>query len=934
MDSRAILDYALFQLTPTRTRCELVVYSGAVNEKIASGLFEPFVAHLKFVKDEISKGGYSIKLFPPTKAAPWFSKATFERFVRFVSTPAVLERFVSIEREILQIESSFQANESLKSNATSDEGVMSLPNGNTRKSSDSTKLKEDFEGANNKEEENSKISLQRLLESRIALLLKEQAMAYARGRVAGFEIDNIDDLIYFANAFEAFRLREACINFKELWKKKRADDLWIKELAAAESCLPPALSFSTSGIVLANEPSMLDQNNNANYSKDSISAGDLQNGSLQTSNSVSKDENLAASDQMPKHATNVPMTMPMPWPYNLPPYMYNLQGPMQQMPSYQGYPLANMQSLPPYMLRNIQWPSNLDNSGLSPEDSSYHKKQKPHATRKEKSHKGAEDYEDSHTEPSVSDSGSESNSDEQQDRKDSVKDDGKRKKHSRKSSRTVVIRNINYITPKGRNGSVSDESSTDDDFIDEDSIKQNVDAALESLQKVQHVDKHANGKIRKPRHIAYDADQDLKENGSGDASEGGNKNENWNTFQNLLKIDDVIENDGAERQRPIVVLDEHFTIRNSEESISYAAGISPNLDFKEVSRKQKVSSDSFIVTERDGESEGRAKFDEYVDSSGPVTKSRDNLGEEMLFSHKKEQLRTDLDDPLSTCIENLSVNKRRNAEDWFIVDQSEKTRSPDSTIVPKVFDGDCILSSVDVSSLAEKRSEGTRIDDSFMIQGQSVDNNLSDSQWKTDIDIVADLTSANNLENGIANSHVKHELSKNEEPNDLCVVLQRDSASESVELSWTRDYEIDFSFAETDIRSSVGDSQGNVDNKLSISPEKTDTNGSKVSGMKKSGKEDKSKALRGSIVKGKSEIISRNKTTSAIRRPVVQKSKQEKEEEMRKKTEELLVERQRRIAEKTAAGGLARATSKKEQLGSKTARGSNNRISSVKVRAV
>ena len=34
------------------------------------------------------------------------------RFVRFVSTPAVLERFVSIEKEILQIESSVQANES------------------------------------------------------------------------------------------------------------------------------------------------------------------------------------------------------------------------------------------------------------------------------------------------------------------------------------------------------------------------------------------------------------------------------------------------------------------------------------------------------------------------------------------------------------------------------------------------------------------------------------------------------------------------------------------------------------------------------------------------------------------------------------------------------------------------------------------------------
>lgn len=116
MDSKAILDYALFQLTPTRTRwvshtlfatcsdfiensaffatewvifvfcfwwfcrCELLVFCGTRREKIASGLFEPFVSHLKFVKDEISKGGYSIKLLPPTtNGAFWFTKATFER---------------------------------------------------------------------------------------------------------------------------------------------------------------------------------------------------------------------------------------------------------------------------------------------------------------------------------------------------------------------------------------------------------------------------------------------------------------------------------------------------------------------------------------------------------------------------------------------------------------------------------------------------------------------------------------------------------------------------------------------------------------------------------------------------------------------------------------------------------------------------------------
>jgi len=44
--------------------------------------------------------------------------------VRFVSTPAILERFVTLENEILQIESSFQANALSMSNATPDEGTV------------------------------------------------------------------------------------------------------------------------------------------------------------------------------------------------------------------------------------------------------------------------------------------------------------------------------------------------------------------------------------------------------------------------------------------------------------------------------------------------------------------------------------------------------------------------------------------------------------------------------------------------------------------------------------------------------------------------------------------------------------------------------------------------------------------------------------------
>lgn len=65
----------------------------------------------------------------------------------------------------------------------------------------------------------NRVRLQRVLDNRKAVLCKEQAMAYARALVAGFDLDSVDDLICFADAFGASRLRSARIpvnNFNPL----------------------------------------------------------------------------------------------------------------------------------------------------------------------------------------------------------------------------------------------------------------------------------------------------------------------------------------------------------------------------------------------------------------------------------------------------------------------------------------------------------------------------------------------------------------------------------------------------------------------------------------------------------------------------------------------------------------------------------------------
>lgn len=113
MDSRTLLEQAVFQLTPTRTRCDLLVVSrDGKREKIASGLVAPFLTHLRSARDQIPKGGYSFSLRPPSPPTSggdfgllgWFTKGVMKKFVRFVETPEIIERVVTIEKEIVEID--------------------------------------------------------------------------------------------------------------------------------------------------------------------------------------------------------------------------------------------------------------------------------------------------------------------------------------------------------------------------------------------------------------------------------------------------------------------------------------------------------------------------------------------------------------------------------------------------------------------------------------------------------------------------------------------------------------------------------------------------------------------------------------------------------------------------------------------------------------
>ncbi|CAA0842980.1 COP1-interacting protein 7 [Striga hermonthica] len=410
MDSKAVVDHALFQLTPTRTRCDLVIFAGEKSEKIASGLLEPFISHLKTAKDQISKGGYSITLKPASSScdsSSWFTKATLERFVRFVSTPEVLERFVSIEREIIQIESSFESND--QANGAEFDFLKIQP-----------KVHHDSSDADD-DEKNPKIRLHRVLESRKAMLKKEQAMAYARSLVAGFEMDCLYDLVSFGDAFGAYRLREACINFMELCKKKNEDKIWMDEVAAMR-----ASYLGSSGIVLAAETNNLSQT-----TSDSIT----RLGTTDTNEGTENGLSVEFNQQPPQLAT---------WPHHLPQYMQNSQASLFQ--PYPGYIFPG----------GMPWP--------------------PDSSRRHKSNKKKEKYAKTKSEESMGSDGSGSGSSSSSDERVKTK---KQSKNS--SSKKVVIRNINYIAP-GRNKSNSN-SSDEDEYMSPDLLKEQVEAAVGSMRR-------------------------------------------------------------------------------------------------------------------------------------------------------------------------------------------------------------------------------------------------------------------------------------------------------------------------------------------------------------------------------------------------------------------------------------------------------------------
>ncbi|KAF3788246.1 hypothetical protein EJ110_NYTH21403 [Nymphaea thermarum] len=919
MDPATPLDHALFQLTPTRTRCDLVVFSSdGEEEKLASGLLEPFLSHLKAAEEQISKGGYSIKLqlTPGEDAnASWFTKGTVERFVRFVKTPEILERVVTIEREISQIEDSIRCNELSVSKSESDA---------------------DDSGHG----ENSKIQLLRVLETRKSVLRKEQGMSYAQASAAGFEIDYIDDLISFSDAFGASRLRDACKNFKELCKRKHDAGLWLDELATATTSSQSDLScMGVPAILLQNGmPTVLVADASQKKSESDGSAASI----ISTTNGNHETSNFG-QDNMPQRPTQdqPPVTGSNPQPA----FLYNVQSSGVPSPfPFPGYIMPGVQMMPPFYpgySGTTQHQYENPVSGLFPEQD-YGKHHSPYSMKRKtvnkKSHRSSQSNlgsADEYSDQDYSSSGDEADASLHHETVSKSSSAGKvgNRKTGKKSSRVVVIRNINYVTSRKREESkdgTENNCSSEDDFIDGDYLEQNVEDAVESLKR-HHKVVHHNHKKEGDKNSSHDAKSsgdsvNIMENATIRKSNGENHDRTWDAFQNLLLRDDhdesssikIVDHDPSgypsiPNKQASDAGDEHLMVKKVD-----AVETPGSATFQSETKggaKRLVTDDSFIMAERDvnniatapnGSLESEAHYKAVkLKKSGYeevmlAGQTQSNNGQVTISDYSQEQ-------PM--------VNYHSQTEQFMTMPERFIGNKEDSSSYASAL--------VENQLQAGKSEEKKLIDDSYVVV--STKTIQPDVQWKTDIYVDEAISfETHPSEHDLGSAGISNKY----EPDDLFMIVHRENEVELQRESWTPeiDYNVRTPGSGADMTPSSPKANGPVVANVPPSPngekckKETETRGAN--------KDTRSTATRGHPRNSRPEIGIRK--TKPLNRDAIQKAKKDKEEEERKRIEQLLIQRQQRISQRsgTSSNKVTRSNQSNTSKSPKTTLGEerNNKV--------
>eukprot|EP00268_Persea_americana_P010907 TRINITY_DN1447_c0_g1_i11.p1 TRINITY_DN1447_c0_g1~~TRINITY_DN1447_c0_g1_i11.p1 ORF type:complete len:1347 (-),score=343.22 TRINITY_DN1447_c0_g1_i11:177-4217(-) len=893
MKSDTHLDSLVFQLTPTRTRCDLVIAANGNMEKIASGLLEPFLAHLKTARDQIAKGGYSIILKPdPRSDMTWFTKGTVERFVRFVSTPEVLERVDTIESEMLQIDEAIaiQNNDNLGlstvedhqskyseniegSKPASDAGsekaiVLFKPGAQPPESNGSTTL-----------EENSKVQLLRVLETRKTVLQKEQGMAFARAVAAGFDMEHLAYLLSFAEFFGASRLMEACIRFMELWKRKHETGQWLEiEATEAMSCRSDFSSMNASGIVISHGELGVDSNGKANND----ASGNMNHQHLSSDPNSDKRPPMDAQVRSGPHQYfqgNFQHAMYPQWPIHSPSGAPLFQAyPMQGMPYYQNYQPGGPFFQPPHPPME------------NPRSNGAHRMgQKRHSMDGKDGNAESETWE-----MGVSNGRSHDGTDQSISEKEVSQGQEPQRKVSRSGktkSGVVVIRNINYITSKRNNASASESETASESESDEE-----VESHSDALQK-----KHKNSvRSSKGKGSHSKSTGTWNSNERDDTSYGQEADSmNWQAFQNFL-------------------------LRDVEEGTNIVdRGMFSSEKEAPVKRRQSMPGSDPILHRGDSGGVADHHTPEFNVGSGNATRtykqraSSDELkiSHEGLHSHGRKVLRDGHGD-LQFMERGGKGGYRKGTHDDFILygkGNQPVTNSHSNALACNEFGN---------AHNFDQSSSQNATDESFIVPLRSSLHDQVGSDRRTAIDIDSEVPTALQRTED-SSSRIRTRV--NYEPDDLSLMPKRGTERESAGYDRAVDYEME-------VRAEDGIIADNGNHKVVSTGIKD--------GLNKSDKEKKSRVqdaaqkrkMEAAVRRGK---LSKSDPSAEARvraerlrafKADLQKMKREKEEEERKRLEALKQERQKRIAARGSSNPAhLRSPSKqiKSQLPTKLSLGSH-----------
>ncbi|XP_074572335.1 COP1-interacting protein 7-like isoform X2 [Curcuma longa] len=867
MRSDALLDSAVFQLTPTRTRCDLVVIANGKTEKLASGLLTPFLPHLKTAQDQIAKGGYSIVLEPdPDNDAAWFTKGTVERFVRFVSTPEVLERVTTIEKEILQIENAIAIQGNENAGLSTIEDHQSKPAETfevTKTSVDSDAGKAivlykpgsqpdppDSNGST-KHQENSKVHLLKVLETRKMVLRKEQGMAFARAAAAGFDMDALLDLISFSENFGASRLKEACLSFMDLWKKKHETGQWLEVEAVETMSMRSEFSaLNASGITFTADAMAQKDHGDSQ----SVYAGDM----VADSNGKS-DKKIPSESKVPPHPEYFQGQFPTypQWPMHTPPGpppMFQPY-PMQGIPYYQNYPGSAPYFHPPYPPM---------------EDPRYN------SSRRKGSKRQSMDSKDIESE--TWDRSSQSQDDTDGNPSDLEKESSHGHKSHKKSGRlgkkksgVVVIRNLNYIASHkhGAKNSESDQQSASGSESEEES-----EDAHPDVRESKH--KHSKRISKKEDHrtkpVEY-SDAFGNDKGSfGEEADSGN----WQAFQSFL-------------------LNAEEKSRRADKDM-----FAGEKDLPSKKKQSKLEADPIVPCERDYDEFNDHKIVGIDSINGKASRMKQATSDDHLLVSSYG--RDAIDNHQLKEIEGSGGAYRQRSSEEFMIYGKDKQlsvmRSSDPLIDPTNERIDHAL----------KNSSYTMTDESFLIPYRT---DLQEVGSDNIAIIGMDFETPTTLEEPQdSNDNAKSQLFY--EPDELSMVPDR--AMESLSIGYDPVMDYDFELPVENTVKVIASNEEDLSTNTKEEPKKSD-------------KEKNLKASNDSLEKRRDALVKKGASsrlsslTEAQKRAAnlrsykgdLQKLKKEMEEEDRKRLEALKREREKRIAARSGST----ATQAKSRLATK-----------------